>query len=446
MIFADLAHYPAPPSNAGTEYSSSSADDCLSAVLSSPCASTFDELSPYPAPPSTASTDGSSCAVSSSFALTQAANTLTVTIPPRDAAIFDLGQFPAPPLSAGTDSSLSSFATQGPAMSLYSSQTLPPSSSGCLYEAAMSQAVAPQTTFPAHFNFRASYPGALPMSEVSQPQFVASTPFHSREPVNSQSKQYGGYPTSTFDFSIPASPATTHFHIPTPAESLPAPIPQLPPVSNFMGSFMMGAFPFSNPIPGPEFLNHVHRHSVPRPSFLHFSAGPPMHNGMPPLSRAKDEQEAPGLNLYDATGIRDSGLLFASNGRILLACNFCKARKLRCNGGAPGCSQCAKRGLCCSYPSTIRRRGKAKRKMGGDSVSQDGDEPEGLEEEEADLTAAIEFLYKVDSASRAASEEPDLERSRKRKGTSFGSESLLAPAYKKRSQSCHGTVPSSSQS
>jgi hypothetical protein len=53
--------------------------------------------------------------------------------------------------------------------------------------------------------------------------------------------------------------------------------------------------------------------------------------------------------------------LFAPNGRILLACAFCKARKLRCDGAGPKCSQCKKRGMECQYPTTVRRRGKAKK-------------------------------------------------------------------------------------
>ncbi|KAE8212444.1 hypothetical protein CF327_g3934 [Tilletia walkeri] len=449
MIFADLTHYPAPPSNAGTDFSSSSADECLSAVLSSPSISPFDELSPYPAPPSTASTDVSSCSASKSFAVMQPTNALAVTIPPRDVALFDLSRFSAAPSSDGSEASFSSFSTTSPAMALYSPHPMPPSSSGCLYEAAMSQAIAPQSTFPAQFNYRAAYPGMLPVNhEAPQPHMIASQAqaFFNPAPMAPQQKlQAACVPSSSFDFSIPLQSNIIDIH--THVESSPLPAPPLAPTSSFLSSFMPA--PFANQIPGPEFITNFHRHSAPGPLGM-FPYPAALTNNMPQLSRSKDvpEPTQDGLNLYDATGIRDSGLLFASNGRILLACSFCKLRKLRCNGGAPGCSQCAKRGLCCSYPTTIRRRGKAKRKASGDLQSQDGDADEDEDEREGSAgpedetspSSVPSSSYQADENSRSASEEPDLERSRKRKGTSFGSESLLAPAFKKRSQSCHGTA------
>ncbi|KAI5451725.1 hypothetical protein NCC49_001374 [Naganishia albida] len=48
--------------------------------------------------------------------------------------------------------------------------------------------------------------------------------------------------------------------------------------------------------------------------------------------------------------------------KAVLACHFCRGRKLKCDGTRPTCSHCDKRGLTCSYDAQIRRRGPGKRK------------------------------------------------------------------------------------
>ncbi|KAL0961103.1 hypothetical protein HGRIS_006080 [Hohenbuehelia grisea] len=63
--------------------------------------------------------------------------------------------------------------------------------------------------------------------------------------------------------------------------------------------------------------------------------------------------------------------------KITVACNFCRSRKLKCDGGRPACSQCVKRSHPCDYmPQTKRRgnpRGGAAHKA-DDSESESGDD------------------------------------------------------------------------
>ncbi|CCM00653.1 uncharacterized protein FIBRA_02691 [Fibroporia radiculosa] len=67
--------------------------------------------------------------------------------------------------------------------------------------------------------------------------------------------------------------------------------------------------------------------------------------------------------------------------KITVACNFCRSRKLKCDGGRPACSQCHKRSNPCDYmASTKRRRGKS-RKQFGDSES----EGESMEDQSVEL-------------------------------------------------------------
>ncbi|KAH7885219.1 hypothetical protein F5I97DRAFT_1811080 [Phlebopus sp. FC_14] len=49
--------------------------------------------------------------------------------------------------------------------------------------------------------------------------------------------------------------------------------------------------------------------------------------------------------------------------KITVACNFCRSRKLKCDGGRPACSQCVKRSNPCDYmPQTSKRRNSHRRK------------------------------------------------------------------------------------
>ncbi|KAH7922950.1 hypothetical protein BV22DRAFT_1016308 [Leucogyrophana mollusca] len=68
--------------------------------------------------------------------------------------------------------------------------------------------------------------------------------------------------------------------------------------------------------------------------------------------------------------------------KITVACNFCRSRKLKCDGGRPACSQCVKRSNPCDYmPQNSKRRNSHRRKEddsdsdgSGDDRSIDGDD------------------------------------------------------------------------
>ncbi|BEJ12268.1 hypothetical protein CspHIS471_0207280 [Cutaneotrichosporon sp. HIS471] len=47
--------------------------------------------------------------------------------------------------------------------------------------------------------------------------------------------------------------------------------------------------------------------------------------------------------------------------KLMLACHFCRGRKLKCDGSRPTCHHCAKRSLACTYDEQVRRRGPGKR-------------------------------------------------------------------------------------
>ncbi|KIK99862.1 hypothetical protein PAXRUDRAFT_822313 [Paxillus rubicundulus Ve08.2h10] len=69
--------------------------------------------------------------------------------------------------------------------------------------------------------------------------------------------------------------------------------------------------------------------------------------------------------------------------KITVACNFCRSRKLKCDGGRPACSQCVKRSHPCDYmPQNSKRRNSHRRKedeseseISGEERSADENEP-----------------------------------------------------------------------
>ncbi|KAG5636184.1 hypothetical protein H0H81_008890 [Sphagnurus paluster] len=76
--------------------------------------------------------------------------------------------------------------------------------------------------------------------------------------------------------------------------------------------------------------------------------------------------------------------------KITVACNFCRSRKLKCDGGRPACSQCVKRSHSCDYMPQNKRRGAVRQRKGGDdSESESGDE-RSAEQDEADVSASPE--------------------------------------------------------
>ncbi|KAI9058281.1 hypothetical protein FKP32DRAFT_1606743 [Trametes sanguinea] len=72
--------------------------------------------------------------------------------------------------------------------------------------------------------------------------------------------------------------------------------------------------------------------------------------------------------------------------KITVACNFCRSRKLKCDGGRPACGQCYKRQNPCDYTASSKRRtaaaGKQRKQYGGsdsegDSLEDASGEPDG---------------------------------------------------------------------
>lgn len=75
--------------------------------------------------------------------------------------------------------------------------------------------------------------------------------------------------------------------------------------------------------------------------------------------------------------------------KITVACNFCRSRKLKCDGGRPACGQCLKRSNPCDYMPQNKRRGTMRqRNKGEESESESGDE-RSAEAEEPSLSPEI---------------------------------------------------------
>ncbi|KAF8964398.1 hypothetical protein BDZ97DRAFT_2007628 [Flammula alnicola] len=60
--------------------------------------------------------------------------------------------------------------------------------------------------------------------------------------------------------------------------------------------------------------------------------------------------------------------------KITVACNFCRSRKLKCDGGRPTCGQCSKRNNPCDYMPQNKRRGTQRLRKGDESGSESGDD------------------------------------------------------------------------
>ncbi|CDO71409.1 hypothetical protein BN946_scf184909.g3 [Trametes cinnabarina] len=100
--------------------------------------------------------------------------------------------------------------------------------------------------------------------------------------------------------------------------------------------------------------------------------------------------------VLSATTVRDLSPKTATSARtqrqrakkITVACNFCRSRKLKCDGGRPACGQCYKRQNPCDYTASNKRRtaGAGKqRKQYGDSES----EGDSLEDASGELDGPL---------------------------------------------------------
>ncbi|EIW59456.1 uncharacterized protein TRAVEDRAFT_121273 [Trametes versicolor FP-101664 SS1] len=114
-------------------------------------------------------------------------------------------------------------------------------------------------------------------------------------------------------------------------------------------------------------------------------------NGHPPLSVPRSAVtlngellSAPISNMHDLSPktVTSARSQRQRAKKITVACNFCRSRKLKCDGGRPACSQCYKRSNACDYTASNKRRtsGKQRKQYGseseGDSLEDGSGEPD----------------------------------------------------------------------
>ncbi|KAF8631065.1 hypothetical protein AX15_002669 [Amanita polypyramis BW_CC] len=73
--------------------------------------------------------------------------------------------------------------------------------------------------------------------------------------------------------------------------------------------------------------------------------------------------------------------------KITVACNFCRSRKLKCDGGRPACGQCTKRSNSCDYMPQTKRRG-ARQRKGDESESESVEDKSGDPDEPSPESSA----------------------------------------------------------
>ncbi|KAF9077737.1 hypothetical protein BDP27DRAFT_1379480 [Rhodocollybia butyracea] len=119
----------------------------------------------------------------------------------------------------------------------------------------------------------------------------------------------------------------------------------------------------------------------PRP-VLAIDTAPNRHNAVPnprAMSIGRDIRSAPiSRNVSDNVSVKSSGSRSTRqrSKKITVACNFCRSRKLKCDGGRPACTQCIKRSNPCDYmPQNKRRRGVPRRTDEESESESAGDDP-----------------------------------------------------------------------
>ncbi|THV00813.1 hypothetical protein K435DRAFT_854340 [Dendrothele bispora CBS 962.96] len=115
-------------------------------------------------------------------------------------------------------------------------------------------------------------------------------------------------------------------------------------------------------------LPHIATLSLPDPSPS--STPIPMSApSLPPIRPASEQQAAQRKRAATVPG--KSMRTHSTSGPKVVACNFCRARKTKCDGAHPTCSSCARRSLACEYVNDRGRGG------GGGAASGDGDSASG---------------------------------------------------------------------
>ncbi|KAI9465627.1 hypothetical protein BJY52DRAFT_1245198 [Lactarius psammicola] len=96
---------------------------------------------------------------------------------------------------------------------------------------------------------------------------------------------------------------------------------------------------------------------------------PPLHSNMSRHSTITGSRQVPVVDAHGPpmnSALSDSGQENSRSSikanrqrakKITVACNFCRSRKLKCDGGRPACHQCLKRSNSCDYMVPQKRRG-----------------------------------------------------------------------------------------
>ncbi|KAJ4482084.1 GTP binding protein [Lentinula aciculospora] len=126
--------------------------------------------------------------------------------------------------------------------------------------------------------------------------------------------------------------------------------------------------------------SHSRMPSLGQPSrpVLAIDTAPNRHNPISaprPMSVGRDTHPAPMSQLICLVADTTTKGSKQRMKKITVACNFCRSRKLKCDGGRPSCTQCIKRSHPCDYMPQNRRRRGIPRRTDGESESESVDDP-----------------------------------------------------------------------
>ncbi|KAJ7644164.1 GTP binding protein [Roridomyces roridus] len=99
--------------------------------------------------------------------------------------------------------------------------------------------------------------------------------------------------------------------------------------------------------------------------------GPMSAPSLPPLRPASEQQAAQRKRSSTVPGKSKGSRLPSTSGPKVVACNFCRARKTKCDGAHPSCSSCARRLLPCNYAHDSNGHGQRKATSRRPSTSKD---------------------------------------------------------------------------
>ncbi|KAF8625311.1 hypothetical protein AX15_005441 [Amanita polypyramis BW_CC] len=97
----------------------------------------------------------------------------------------------------------------------------------------------------------------------------------------------------------------------------------------------------------------VHDQSYPRP--IGMSAIPSMQNAIPHVPSTQQSESSPPS--FTSNNTINSSKPRKEISNVVIACNQCRSRKIRCDSKRPTCSNCARRSNTCVYDAVPKRRG-----------------------------------------------------------------------------------------